>query len=111
MIIYFSFAKRGDFGLLNTIEHWDVSDIYGEKQRNAIKSSNKESENQPTSIPSPFARIALVKTAFAEVVAYGDGALRAYQKLFLTHLMLRNIFTFDKWKDKIEIINGIRLRI
>lgn len=101
----FRLQNEGDFGLLNTIEHWDVSDIYGEKQRNAIKSSNKESENQPTSIPSPFARIALVKTAFAEVVAYGDGALRAYQKIVSDTLDVAEIFfTFDKWKDKIEII-------
>lgn len=58
----FRLQNEGDFGLINTIEHWGVSDMYSEKQINAIKSSNENSEKQPTSIPSPFARIALVKT-------------------------------------------------
>jgi hypothetical protein len=97
----------GDFGLVNTIEHWDISDMYGEKQRKAIKSSNENSENQPTSIPSPFARIALVKTAFAEVAAYGDKALYAYKKIVSDTLDIAEIFfTLNKWKSNgiIEVI-------
>jgi len=103
----FRLQNEGDFGLVNTIEHWGVSDMYGEKQRNAIKSSNEHSENQPTSIPSPFARIALVKTAFAEVSAYGDRALHAYKKIVSDTLDIAEIFfTLNKWKTKgvIEVI-------
>ena len=103
----FRLQNEGDFGLVNTIEHWGVSDMYGEKQRNAIKSSNENSENQPTSIPSPFARIALVKTAFAEVAAYGDRALHAYKKIVSDILDIAEIFfTLNKWKSQ-EVIDVI----
>jgi hypothetical protein len=79
--------------------------IYDDEQINALESSNKESLNQPTSIPSPFARIALVKTAFAEVAEYGEKALKAYQKIVSDTLDVAEIFfTFDKWQNKVEII-------
>jgi hypothetical protein len=101
----FRLQNEGDFGLVNTIEHWGISDMYGEKQRKAIKSSNEKSENQPTSIPSPFARIALVKTAFSEVAEYGENALASYQKIVSDSLDVAEIFfTFDKWKNEIEVI-------
>jgi hypothetical protein len=101
----FRLQKEGDFGLVNTIEHWGVSDMYGEKQRSAIKSSNEKSNNQPTSIPSPFARIALVKTAFTEVATYGKNALMAYQKIVSDTLDIAEIFfTYYKWKNEVEII-------
>jgi len=110
----FRLQNDGNFGLVNTIEHWGVSDMYGEKQRNAIKSSNDKSENQPTSIPSPFARIALVKTAFSEVAEYGAKALAAYQKIVSDTLDVAEIFfTFDKWKvkkDGVEIITWDRTK-
>jgi len=102
------FRLQGDknqHDLSNTINHWGVSSKYEDKQINAIESSNKKSEHQPTSIPSPFARIALVKTAFGEVAKHGDNALVAYQKIVSDSLDVAEIFfTFDKWKDKIEII-------
>lgn len=107
----FRLQNEGDFGLVNTIEHWGVSDMYGEVQRNAIKSSNENSENQPTSIPSPFARIALVKTAFAEVAAYGDRALHAYKKIVSDTLDIAEIFfMLNKWKSRsvIEVITWDR---
>jgi len=101
----FRLQNEGDFGLVNTIEHWGISDMYGEKQRKAIKSSNEKSDNQPTSIPSPFARIALVKTAFNEVAEYGEDALASYQKIVSDSLDVGEIFfTFDKWRNKIEIL-------
>ncbi len=91
--------------LSNTIKHWDESIMYDDKQINAIESTNKNSLHQPTSIPSPFARIGLVKTAFGEVAEYGDKALMAYQKIVSDSLDVAEIFfTFDKWKDKIEIV-------
>lgn len=101
----FRLQNEGDFGLVNTIEHWGVSDMYGEKQRNSIKSSNENSDNQPTSIPSPFARIALVKTAFGEVAEFGEKALASYQKIVSDCLDVAEIFfTLDKWKEKIDVI-------
>lgn len=109
----FRLQNVGDFGLVNTIEHWGVSDMYGEKQRKAIKSSNENSDNQPTSIPSPFARIALVKTAFGEVAAYGERSLKAYQKIVSDTLDIAEIFfTLDKWKSKgvIEVITWDRTK-
>jgi len=91
--------------LSNTIKHWDESHMYDNKQIDAIESTNKNSLHQPTSIPSPFARIALVKTAFSEVAEHGDKALAAYQKIVSDSLDVAEIFfTFDKWKDRIEII-------
>jgi hypothetical protein len=91
--------------LSNTIKHWDESRKFDDKQINAIESSNKNSLHQPTSIPSPFARIALVKTAFGEVAEHGDKALTAYQKIVSDSLDVAEIFfTFDKWKDKIELV-------
>lgn len=101
----FRLQQEGDHGLVNTIKHWDISNIYGEKARNAIKSSNAHSEKQPTSIPSPFARIALVKTAFNEVGAYGENALKAYQKIVSDTLDIAEIFfKYDKWKKEISIV-------
>ncbi|MDR1884541.1 MAG: hypothetical protein LBR26_17470 [Prevotella sp.] len=98
-------GTKGQHDLQNTLKHWDVSRMYDDKQIAAIESSNKESFNQPTSIPSPFARVALVKTAFAEVAEYGDSSLKAYQKIVSDSLDVAEIFfTFDKWREKIEIL-------
>ena len=99
--------NKGLHGLSNTIKHWggNYDKGYDEKQINTIDSSNEHSEHEPTSIPSPFARIALAKTAFAEVAEHGERALAAYQKIVSDSLDVAEIlFTFDKWKDEIEII-------
>jgi hypothetical protein len=97
--------QTGQHDLRNTLKHWGESRMYDDKQIAAIESSNKESFRQPTSIPSPFARIALVKTAFAEVAEHGDRALKAYQKIVSDSLDVGEIFfTFDKWRDKVEIL-------
>lgn len=95
-------------GLTGGIKDWHKytnSLIYDDDQINALESSNKESLHQPTSIPSPFARIALVKTAFGEVAEHDEKALKAYQKIVSDTLDVAEIFfTFEKWKNKIEII-------
>ncbi|GBU08786.1 hypothetical protein AwDysgo_21170 [Bacteroidales bacterium] len=102
-------GANGTHDLQNTLKHWDESCMYGDKQIAAIESSNKESLSQPTSIPSPFARIALVKTAFAELAEYGEKALKAYHKIVSDSLDVAEIFfTFDKWRDKIEIVKWDR---
>lgn len=91
--------------LRNTISHWGVSQMFNDKQINAVKSTNKESLKQPTSIPSPFARIALVRTAFAEVAEYGDDALASYKKIVSDTLDVAEIFfKLDKWCNDVEII-------
>jgi len=98
-------SDNGQHDLSNTIKHWGESQMYDDKQINAIESTNKKSKHQPTSIPSPFARIALVKTAFGEVAKFGENALAAYQKIVSDSLDVAEIFfTFDKWEEKIEII-------
>lgn len=102
-------GNNGQHDLQNTLKHWDESRMYDDKQINAIESSNKESLNQPTSIPSPFARIALVKTAFSEVAEHRDNALASYQKIVSDSLDVAEIFfTFDKWRNKIEILEWNR---
>lgn len=91
--------------LSNSLKHWGISAMYDEKQIRAIHSTNHKSLHQPTSIPSPFARIALVKTAFAEVAEYGDDSLYSYQKIVSDTLDVAELFfTFDKWKKKLEIV-------
>jgi hypothetical protein len=98
-------GKSGQHDLQNTLKHWDTSRMYDDKQINAIESSNKTSLNQPTSIPSPFARIALVKTAFSEVAENGEKALASYQKIVSDSLDVAEIFfTFDKWRNQIELL-------
>lgn len=91
--------------LKNTIKHWGESTMYDSKKINALKSSNSQSLNQPTSIPSPFARISLVKTAFQEVADQGENALKAYQKIVSDSLDVAEIFfNYPKWKDYFTII-------
>ena len=101
--------KKGQHDLQNTLKHWDASRMFDDKQINAIESSNKTSLNQPTSIPSPFARIALVKTAFSEVAEYGNKALASYKKIVSDSLDVAEIFfTYDKWRSEIEILRWDR---
>lgn len=101
--------NNGQSNLKNTLIHWDDSDIYGPTEINDISSSNPSSLHEPTSIPSPFARIALAKTAFNEVADHDTKALASYQKIVSDSLDVAEIFfTFDKWKDKVEIIKWDR---
>lgn len=101
--------KNGQHDLQNTLKHWDTSRMFGDKQINAIESSNKTSLNQPTSIPSPFARIALVKTAFSEVAENDEKALASYQKIVSDSLDVAEIFfTLDKWRNQIELLKWDR---
>ena len=91
--------------LQNGLKHWDTSVMYNDLEINAISSPNNNSTHQPTSIPSPFARIALVKTAFSEVTQHGVNALAAYQQIVSDTLDVAEIFfTYNKWRNKIDII-------
>lgn len=97
-----------------TYEDWNVSSSfpYDATARESIDDPDGASARyEITSIPSPFARIALVKTAFKELI---DGVYMnrfdldgdtIYHKMVSDALDVGEIFfNIDKYKDKIEII-------
>ena len=95
----------GQHGLNNTIQDWGISRMYNDNQINDIASSNASSLSEPTSIPSPFARIALAKEAFKMVAENGQKTLASYQKIVSASLDVGEIFfTYEKWRDKVDII-------
>jgi hypothetical protein len=105
----FGYTKKGG-------QHWFTSDAYSDKEIESIKDPEGGSEiSLPTAIPSPFARIDLVKTAFRNITKSTD--LKAYtkdgnvvsgkddEKLVSDALDLTEIlFNIDSIKDKIKII-------
>lgn len=105
----FGYTKKGG-------QHWFSSDAYSDKEIDAIKDPEGGSEiSLPTAIPSPFARIDLVKTAFRNIAKSPN--LKAYtkdgnvvsgkddEKLVSDALDLAEIlFNIDSVKDKIKII-------
>ncbi|NEN25393.1 hypothetical protein G3O08_18000 [Cryomorpha ignava] len=105
----FGYTKKGG-------QHWFASDAYSDKEIESIKDPEGGSEiSLPTAIPSPFARIDLVKTAFRNITKSPD--LKAYtkdgnvvsgkddEKLVSDALDLAELlFNIDSIKDKIKII-------
>ncbi|PGH41170.1 MAG: hypothetical protein CRN43_00830 [Candidatus Nephrothrix sp. EaCA] len=105
----FGYTKKGG-------KDWFSSDAYSDKEIEAIKDPEGGNEiSLPTAIPSPFARIDLVKTAFRNIAKTPD--LKAHtkggnvisskddEKLVSDALDLAEmIFNFDSIKDKIKII-------
>lgn len=98
-----------------TYRNWNSSPTYpyNSNSRDTIDDPDgKSARNEITSIPSPFARIDLVKTAFKEVCK----AEKRTQKVDLDgntifHKMVSDtldvaeiFFNIDKFSDKIEII-------
>lgn len=99
------FRLQKDSDLSNSIKHWGESVQYKETQIAAIKTTNPDSTNEPTSIPSPFARIALAKTAFSIVAKEWDNAPKAYRKIVSDCLDVGQLFfNYDKYRSFIEII-------
>ena len=116
----YSKSKGGD----NTIKGWSGKgsiNPYGDSNIKEIKDPNgANSKKEITSIPSPFARIDLVKTAFAEVnkACNPDGrqlkgkALREeldkqtiYHKMISDSLDVGEIFfNLNKFRDKFDVI-------
>lgn len=95
----------------NTIADWDKAAKYGSTVIEQIEDPNGESSNREiTSIPSPFARIDLVKTAFAKVVEMSkktktlDGDTIHHKLVSDCFDVGQLFFEFDKHKDKLEII-------
>lgn len=91
----------------NSIEDWQTSTAYGKTAIEAIKDPNGSSANKEiTSIPSPFARMDLVKTAFENLVNLNqvDGKT-IFNKMVSDCLDVGEIFfNSDKLKEKINII-------
>lgn len=105
------------FGYTNTAgKHWYISNAYDDNDIERIKDPEGGSEiSLPTAIPSPFARIDLVKTAFRNITKSPD--LKAYtkdsnvvagkddEKLVSDALDLAELlFNIDSIKDKVKII-------
>ena len=105
----FGYTKKGG-------QHWFSSDAYSDKEIESIKDPEGGSEiSLPTAIPSPFARIDLVKTAFRNIAKSPN--LKAYtkdgnvvsgkddEKLVSDSLDLAEmLFNIDSIKDKIKLI-------
>src|SRR5690554_1063984 len=86
---------------------WDNSNPLNDKAIAAIKDPNGEhASREITSIPSPFARIDLVNTAFKEVANRDLEGNTIYHKMVSDALDIGQIlFDMDKYQDKIEIIS------
>lgn len=93
----------------NTLQGWSpvAGFPYGSTARGTIEDPEGASaENEITSIPSPFARIDLVKAAFREVNKSGDpDGNTIYHKMVSDTLDVAEIFfNLGKYRDKIELI-------
>jgi hypothetical protein len=101
--------QSGQGTLPLTIKDWGNTNAMGYTATEIaqIPPSNPKSTNEPTSIPSPFARLALTKTAFKEVAEKGTSASMAYQQIVSNSLDVAEIFfNFSMLKDHVgfEII-------
>lgn len=91
----------------DTIVNWEVSNPYGSQAIEQIQDPNgADAKKEITSIPSPFARVDLIKTAYAEVVKSGD--LRGqtiYHKMVSDSLDIAQIFfNYNKLRDRVKIV-------
>lgn len=106
----FRLYKGGD----ETIQGWSNSPAfpYNSTARDTIEDPDGEkATHEITSIPSPFARIDLVKTAFKEVNKLAGKNLDNLDGNSIFHKMVSDsldvgeiFFNIDKYKDKVEII-------
>lgn len=97
-----------------TYQGWNESPAfpYNSTARDTIEDPDGASaKNEITSIPSPFARIDLVKTAFKEVCRRANKNIKDLEGKTIFHKMVSDsldvgeiFFNIDKFKDKIEII-------
>lgn len=90
----------------NTLIDWQQSQPYSTNVINQIKDPNgATSRNEITSIPSPFARIDLVKNAFKEVNALGLDGETIYHKMVSDSLDVGQIFfNYPKYQNLVNII-------
>ncbi|MDR2146278.1 MAG: hypothetical protein LBE91_07465 [Tannerella sp.] len=90
----------------NALTDWGNSSKYGTNVIEQIQDPNGESaKREITSIPSPFARIDLVKTAFGKVAAMGIDGKTIHHKMVSDAFDVGQIFfEYDKFADQLEII-------
>ena len=93
-------------GAADTIGNWDTSVKIGAKAINSIADPiGANDKYEITSIPSPFARMDLVKRAFKIVAESSLEGKTAYHKLVSDCLDVGQIFfNIEKYREKIEII-------
>lgn len=93
-------------GASNTISNWENSTKIGVKAIDSIIDPAAATDKKEiTSIPSPFARMDLVKRAFKYVAEQGLDGRTAYHKLVSDSLDVGQIFfNIEKYRDVIEII-------
>ena len=87
----------------NNIEDWQTSTAYGKNAIEAIQDPSGSSANKEiTSIPSPFARIDLVKTAFESLVNSNqvDGKTIFHKMVSDCFDVGEIFFNSDKLKEK-----------
>lgn len=98
----------------STYKGWNENPAfpYNSNARETIADPDGASaRNEITSIPSPFARIDLVKTAFREVCRRANDSLRELDGTTIFHKMVSDTldvgeiyFNIDKYSDKVEVI-------
>lgn len=92
----------------NTLKHWAgaANQKYGSHVIEQINDPNGDSAvKEITSIPSPFARIDLVKTAFQKVSAAKLDGKTIHHKMVADALDIGQLFfEMDKLRDQLEII-------
>lgn len=92
---------------VDTIEDWQSSTVYGKNAIEAIKDpAGASAKKEITSIPSPFARIDLVKTAFENVAAANQiEGNTIYHKMVSDCFDVGEIFfNADKYHERVSII-------
>lgn len=90
----------------NALTDWGISQKYGTNVIEQIKDPNGESaKREITSIPSPFARIDLVKTAFGKVAATNVDGKTIHHKMVSDAFDIGQMFfEYEKLQDQLEII-------
>ena len=91
----------------NNIQNWGASVSYGSNAIGQIEDPNAASvKKEITSIPSPFARIDLVKNAYSEVVKSGElHGNTIFHKMVSDSLDVAQIFfNLPKLSDRIKVI-------
>ena len=91
----------------DTIVDWQNSVVYGTTAINQITDPDAKSfRKEITSIPSPFARMDLVKSAFAYVANCGDlHGNTIYHKMVSDSLDVAQLFfQYERFRDKLDII-------
>lgn len=91
----------------NNIEDWQVTEAYGNNAINAIQDPAGESASREiTSIPSPFARMDLIQTAFRRIqesrVVDGDSI---FHKMVSDTLDVAELFfNLDRFQDRLKLM-------